>query len=95
MYEVQIINVFYHPVWKIWVNTCSHKLCDQGAGKCPGSEKKKKKKSIAQNSKDLATAYICFWRLRAKDEFKAKINILEGCSFIYNILEGCKNFKEI
>ena len=33
---------------------------NQGAGKRPGSEKKKKKKPIAQNPKDLASAYICF-----------------------------------
>ena len=33
---------------------------DQGAGKRPGSEKKKKKSPIAKNRKDLASAYIRF-----------------------------------
>ena len=64
-----------------------------------GSEKKKKKKAQSQKIRTILPVPIyVFDDSEQKAEFKAKIKPCShqpNCSFIYDILEGCKNFKEI
>ena len=60
---------------------------DQGAGKRRGSEKRKEKKE-AESKKSNSRQGLNHVPIN-----QIVLNLY--CSFIHNILEGCKNFKEI
>ena len=71
----------------------------QGTGKRPGSEKKEK--NPKKIKKIVPVPIYVFVDSEQKAEFKAKIkpcshqlNCMKFyCSFIHDILKGCKNFK--